>query len=81
MGEGKDQKGKLLLIIGALCVVGALMAGVIGIDAKSGFGWERGLLLIAGLGLVWMGKKSYGCCSKESSDSQDPAPPSDQTRE
>ena len=78
MSEGKDQKGKLLLIIGALCVVIALAAGVLGLEVQPGFGWKRGLLLIAGLGMVWMGKKSCGCFSKESSDSQDPTPPSDQ---
>ena len=78
MSEGKDQKGKLLLIIGALCVVIALMAGVLGIEAKPGFVWKRGLLLIAGLGIAWMGTKSCGCFSKKSSDSQDPAPPNDQ---
>ncbi len=78
MSEGKDQKGKLLLIIGALCVVIALTADAIGIGVKPGFGWKQGLLLIAGLGIAWMGTKSCGCFSKKSSDSQAPAPPSDQ---
>ena len=78
MSEGKDQKGKILLIIGALCVVIALFAGVIGIETYPGFGWKRGLLLIAGIGFVWMGKKGCGCFSKGSSDSQDSAKPSDQ---
>jgi len=78
MSEGKDQKGKLLLIIGALCVVIALTADAIGIGAQTGFGWKQGLLLITGLGIAWMGKKSCGCFSKKSSDSQDPVPPSDQ---
>ena len=78
MNEGKKQKGKLLLIIGALCVVIALTTDAIGIGAKPGFGQKQELLLIAGLGLAWMGKKGCGCCWKESSDSRDPAPPSDQ---
>jgi len=78
MSEGKNQKGTLLLIIGALCVVIALTADAIGIGVKPGFGWKQGLLLIAGLGIAWMGKKGCGCGSKESSDSQDPALPSDQ---
>ena len=76
MGEGKEQKGKFLIIIGALCIVVALTADAIGIGVKPGFGWKQGLLLIAGLGLVWMSKKGCGCGSKESSDPQDPAPPS-----
>jgi len=78
MSEGKDQKGKLLLIIGALCVVIALTADAIGIGVKPGFGWKQGLLLIVGFGIVWMGKKNCGCFSKKSSDSQDPVSPSDQ---
>ncbi len=72
------SKDKILLIVGVLCVVIALFAGVLGIEVAPGFGWKRGLLLIAGLGLVWMGKKGCGCISKGSSDSQDPTPPSDQ---
>ena len=78
MGEGKELKGKLLLIIGALCVVAALTADAIGIGVKPGFGWKQGLLLIAGLGMALVGKKGFRCCSKESPDSKDPAPPSDQ---
>ena len=78
MGEGKKRKGKLLLIIGALLIIIALAADAIGIGVKPGFGWKQGLLLIAGLGLAWMGKKGCGCCSKKSSGSQDPTPPSDQ---
>ena len=78
MSEGKNQKGKLFLIIGALCVVIALTADAIGIGVKPGFGWKQGLLLITGLGIAWLGKRSCGCGSKESSESQDPAPPSDQ---
>jgi len=78
MSEGKDQKGKLLLIIGALCIIIALTAGVLGIETQPGFGWKRGLLLIVGLGIALIGKKGCGCFSKKSSNSQDPAPPSDQ---
>ena len=78
MSEGKDQKGKLLLIIGALLVILALTADVIWIGAKPGFGWKQGLVLIVGLGIALIGKKGCGCFSKKSSDSQDPAPPSDQ---
>ena len=78
MSEGKDQKGKVLLIIGALCVVIALTADVIGIGVKPGFGWKQWLFLVAGLGIAWMGMKNCGCFSKKSSDSQDPTPPSDQ---
>ncbi len=78
MSEGKKQKGKLLLIIGALLVIIALTADAIGIGDKPGFGYKQGLLLIAGLGMALVGKKGFGCCSKESPVSKDPAPPSDQ---
>ena len=80
MGEGKDQKRKLLVIIGALLAVIALTADAIGVGVKPGFGWKQGLLLIAGLGIAWMGKKCCLCTSKESANSQekkDP-PPSNQ---
>ena len=78
MSEGKKQKGKLLLIIGALLVIIALTADAIGIGVNPGFGYKQGLLLIAGLGMALVGKKGFRCCSKESPDSKDPAPPSDQ---
>ena len=81
MGEGKDQKGKLLLIIGALLVVIALTADAIGIGVKPGFGWKQGLVLIAGLGIALMGKKCCVCTLKESSNAQekkDPPPTSNQ---
>jgi len=78
MKEGKEQKGKIFVLIGALCVVAALTADAIGIGVKPGFGWKQGLLLIAGLGIAWIGAKGCGCCSKKPSNSQDPAPPSNQ---
>lgn len=75
MGEGKDQKGKLLLIIGALLVIIALTADAIGIGVEPGFGWKQGLLLIAGIGIAWVGKKCCRCAPKESSNSQEKEDP------
>jgi len=81
VSEDKDRKGKLLLIIGALLVILALTADVIGVGVKPGFGWKQGLLLVVGLGIALMGKKCCFCTSKDSSGSQEkkePLPPSDQ---
>ena len=69
MGEGKDQKGKILIIIGVLLVIVALTADAIGIGVKPGFGWKQGLVLIAGLGIAWMGKKRCRCDSGGSTNS------------
>ena len=82
MGESKNQKGKILLIIGALLIIIALTADIIGIGVKPGFGWKQGLVLIAGLVIAFMGKKCCLCTgSKETSNVQekkDPPPASDQ---
>ena len=81
MSEGKKQKGKLLLIIGALLVIIALTADAIGIGVKPGFGYKQGLLLIAGLVIMLTSMK---CCqrgskgSTEPQEKSDPAPPSNQ---
>jgi len=70
MGENKDQKGNICLIIGALIVIVALTADNLGLGASEGFGWKQGLLLIVGIVIALGGKKYCFCKPKESSDSQ-----------
>jgi len=80
MSEGKNLKGTLFFIIGALLVVLALTADMIGIGASSGLGWKQGLVLIAGLAIAFVGKKCCLCCPEDSSkpeENKNP-PPSDQ---
>jgi len=71
MGEGKDPKGNVLLIIGAFLVILALTADVFGVGSSPGFGWKQGLLLVIGIGIALMGMKCCQCPSKGSSDSSD----------